>query len=93
MIHRFHTSNLRVAQQMWIAYGGSIVPILGTGEMRYVHPFFPKPLRVNNRRSDVSAKLLTRINQAAKLANESRLQALSEPDLSLSTHPVPIAHH
>lgn len=66
MNYCYHTSNLRLAQKMWVAYGGAIVPIPGTGEMRYIHPLFPKPLRVNNRRKDVSAKLLTRINQAAK---------------------------
>ena len=69
MNHCFHTSNLRKVQKIWLANGGAIVPIPGTGEMRYTHPLFPKPLRVNNRRNDVSAKLLTRMNQVIKLTS------------------------
>lgn len=33
-----HTSNPRKAKRIWLLLGGSIVPVNGTGEMRYMHP-------------------------------------------------------
>ena len=33
-----HTSNSRKAKRIWLLLGGSIVPVNGTGEMRYMHP-------------------------------------------------------
>jgi hypothetical protein len=41
----------------------------GTGEVRYVHPQFKMPLRVNDRRKDVPAKLLSRLNQLGRNAS------------------------
>jgi hypothetical protein len=66
-IHRRrHTSDIRAAKKMWLALGGSIVPVCGTGEVRYLHPQFSHPLRVNDRRKDVVAKLMSRINQVMR---------------------------
>lgn len=41
---------------------------------RYIHDLFDKPLRINGRRHDVPAKVLSRINQVMKLkaANDGR---------------------
>lgn len=60
-----HTSDIRLANRLWVELGGRIEPIRRTGETRYVHERFLRPLRVNGRRVDVSAKLMTRINQLA----------------------------
>jgi hypothetical protein len=72
MIHVLHTSNCRRAQKVWLLLGGKIIPVRRTGEMRYIHPAFPSTIRANDRRSDVPAVLLTRINQLlrTKVAND-----------------------
>lgn len=67
-----HTSDIRLAKKMWAACGGSIKAITGTGEVHYLHPLFARPLRVNNRRHDVPAKLMTRINQVTKRSPVSK---------------------
>ncbi len=73
MNHAIHTSNGRKAQKIWILLGGTIIPVRRTGEVRYFHPAFEKTIRANDRRSDVPAVLLTRINQLlrTKAANDS----------------------
>ena len=58
-----HTSNARYAKRLWIELGGILEPVRGTGELRYVHPLFPNSIRANDRRSDVPAVLLCRINK------------------------------
>lgn len=62
-----HTSDAHRANRVWVALGGQIEEVRRTGERRYVHELFPKPLRTNGRRTDVPAKLLTRINQLLKM--------------------------
>ena len=62
MNHAIHTSDNRTFKRLWQAQGGMIFPIDGTGEVRYVHAAFPTGIRVNNRRKDVPAKLLSRLN-------------------------------
>lgn len=59
-----HTSDIRHAEKMWIAYGGVITNVRRTGEVRYIHPMFIRPLTANGRRNDVAGKLMSRINQA-----------------------------
>lgn len=61
-----HTSDKRVAQEYWINLGGMIVPVRRTGEVRYLHPEFPRSIRANDRRSDVPAIIVCRINQLMK---------------------------
>lgn len=63
-----HTSDGRKAKRIWVMLGGEIVPVRRTGEMRYLHPTFPRSVRANDRRSDVPAVLLSRINQLLKTA-------------------------
>jgi hypothetical protein len=63
MNHAVHTSNGRRAQKIWIMLGGQMIPVHRTGEMRYVHPAFQNTIRANDRRSDVPAVLLSRINR------------------------------
>lgn len=58
-----HTSDRRLADRLWKALGGAVVPVRRTGELFYLHPNFRAPLRLNGRRHDVPAKLLSRINQ------------------------------
>jgi hypothetical protein len=62
-----HTSDARLADRVWLFLGGDISPIRGTGEKRYVHVNFDRPLRTDGRRSDVPAKLLSRINQLLRM--------------------------
>ena len=63
MIPHIHTSNPRYAKQLWHDLGGTIEPVRRTGEVRYLHPKFPSSIRANDRRSDVPAVLLCRINK------------------------------
>jgi hypothetical protein len=63
-----HTSDIRLAKRLWLDAGGRIEQVRCTGEVRYVHLRFDMPLRVNNRRKDVPAKLLSRLSQLARAA-------------------------
>lgn len=65
-IHPIHTSDPKTADRIWLLLGGTVLPIRRTGELQYKHMFFVTPLRVNGRRNDVPAKLLSRINQLLK---------------------------
>ena len=62
-IQAVHTSDSHRANRIWILLGGTIEDIRRTGEKRYSHNVFDRPLRTNGRRDDVPAKLLSRINQ------------------------------
>jgi len=72
MIHALHTSNSRKAKKIWQLLGGEMITIRKTGEMRYVHSAFVDTVRSNDRRNDVPAVLLSRINQLlrTKAAND-----------------------
>ena len=72
MNHAVHTSNGRRAKKIWILLGGEMIAVRRTGEMRYIHSAFLDTVRVNNRRTDVPAVLLSRINQLlhTKAAND-----------------------
>lgn len=63
-----HTSDVRLANKLWVSSGGSITPVRRTGELRYLHPNFLRPLTINGRRNDVPGKLMSRINQVARSA-------------------------
>ncbi|NDU80277.1 MAG: hypothetical protein G3I11_02855 [Ferrovum sp.] len=58
-----HTSDMRKARKIWKLLGGKAIPVTKTGEMRYTHPFYKDTIRSNDRRSDVPAVLISRINQ------------------------------
>jgi hypothetical protein len=58
-----HTSDPRHFKRLWREHGGSIDPQRGTGEVRYSHPRFVGTVRANDRRHDVPAVLLSRLNQ------------------------------
>ena len=60
MAHAVHTSDSRLFKRMWRDLGGRIVHIRGTGEAPYTPPHFERPVRANDRRQDVPAKLLSR---------------------------------
>lgn len=62
-----HTSNGRQAERLWLLLGGQVLPVRRTGEKFFVHAFFEAPLRLNARRDDVPAKLLSRINQVMRM--------------------------
>lgn len=62
-----HISDIHRADQIWLLLGGRIENIRRTGETRYRHDALPRPLRVNGRRNDVPAKLLTLLNRITKL--------------------------
>jgi hypothetical protein len=69
-----HTSNPLQADRLWLLLGGRIESVRGTGEKRYLHDQFAQPLRINARRNDVPAKLLSRLNQLlrTRAANDPR---------------------
>lgn len=69
-----HTSDRRHVKKLWLILGGRILPIHRTGEQFFVHELFNSPLRVNGRRRDVPAKLLSRLNQLIRMkaANDPR---------------------
>ncbi len=58
-----HTTDIRKFQRLWIKLGGSICAVRRTGEMRYAHKQFTNTVRANDRRNDVPAVLLSRVNQ------------------------------
>lgn len=62
-----HTSNGRKAERLWLLLGGHVMPVRRTGEKFFIHDFFDAPLRIDGRRHDVPAKLLSRINQVMRL--------------------------
>lgn len=61
-----HTSNRRLVENIWISNGGTTEIVRGTGEVRFRHPRIAKPLRINGRRNDVPAKLLSNLNQVIR---------------------------
>lgn len=67
MNHAVHTSNVRKAKKIWLLLGGKMIVIRRTGEMRYVHSAFLDTVRTNDRRTDVPAVLLSRINQLLRM--------------------------
>jgi hypothetical protein len=54
-------------KRLWIQFGGLIVEVRGTGEVRYIQPLRPHCVRANDRRHDVPAVLISRINQIIKM--------------------------
>ncbi len=71
MIHAVHTSNGWKAKKIWILLGGEMIAVRRTGEMRYFHSAFLDTVRANNRRTDVPAVLLSRINQLLRMKAEN----------------------
>ena len=63
MANAIHTSDPRHFKRLWLSLGGSISGIRRTGEVRYDHPMFDRPVRANDRRCDVPAVLMSRLNQ------------------------------
>ena len=76
MSKAIHTSDARRFKKLWRDLGGSILELSGTGEVRYVHTQFIDTVRANDRRKDVPAVLLSRLNQLrrADAANELRFE-------------------
>ena len=66
-----HTSDARYFRRMWLSHGGSIFHLRRTGEARYLHPLFVDSVRANDRRKDVPAVLISRLNQVLRLADAS----------------------
>jgi hypothetical protein len=62
-----HTSNGRKVERLWLLLGGQVLPVRRTGEKFYIHASFTTPLRINGRRDDVPAKLLSRLNQLVRM--------------------------
>ena len=75
--HAVHTTDIHKVERMWLLLGGRIESVRRTGETRYRHESLDRPLRVNGRRNEVPAKLLTFLNRVTKLqaANESLYQS------------------
>lgn len=67
-IQPIHTSNGRQVERLWLLLGGQVLPVRRTGEKFYIHKLFISPLRINGRRDDVPAKLLSRVNQLIRMS-------------------------
>jgi len=78
----WHTSDIHKVERAWLMLGGRIEPVRRTGETRYSHAAIDRPLRVNGRRHDVPAKLITLVNRVTKMAaaNDSAFDAELEGD-------------
>lgn len=66
MQNAIHTSDRRRFDRLWLSLGGTIENLRRTGEVVYCHRLFTHPIRANDRRKDVAAKLLSRLNQLMK---------------------------
>lgn len=62
-------SDARRFKKLWCEWGGQIVGVRRTGEVRYLHPAFSSPIRANDRRHDVPAVLMARMNQVMRRSN------------------------
>lgn len=58
-----HTSDVRRFRDLWLLSGGWVEPVRRTGELQYGHASLVHPIRVNGRRHDVPAVLLSKLNQ------------------------------
>lgn len=77
MSRAIHTSDNRTFKRLWKEHGGLIFAVDGTGEVRYVHSAFITSIRANDRRKDVPAKLLSRLN--ALIRREAANDAFINP--------------
>jgi len=77
--HAVHTTDIHKVERMWLLLGGRIENVRRTGETRYRHDSLAKPLRVNGRRNDVPAKLLTVLNRVTKMQAANDSLYLPEP--------------
>lgn len=66
MPNAIHTSDARHFKRLWVGLGGAIQNRRRTGEARYTHPMFDDSVRANDRRKDVPAVLLSRLNQLVR---------------------------
>jgi hypothetical protein len=69
MTTAIHTSDARHFKRLWLAMGGAIKPQRRTGEVRYCHPWMVDTILANDRRKDVPAVLLSRLNQLIRREN------------------------
>jgi hypothetical protein len=66
-----HTESRRRFRAAWKAAGGEVKDIWRTGEERYRHPLYARPVRANKRRKDVPAKLLSAYNATRRQLAQS----------------------
>lgn len=73
MKQAIHLTDTRHFKRKWCRMGGEVLALSGTGEVRYVHTYFVDTVRANDRRKDVPAVLISRLNQLIRrrAANES----------------------
>ena len=69
MTTAIHTSDARHFKRLWLDIGGAIKPQQRTGEVRYCHPWMAGTILANDRRKDVPAVLLSRLNQLIRREN------------------------
>lgn len=67
MVKPLHLTNARKFKREWRTMGGEIIEIRRTGEVRYVHTLFVDTVRVNDRRKDVPAVMVSRLNQLLRM--------------------------
>lgn len=57
------TSDRRTLDKVWRSVGGNIELLSGTGEVIYTHPAMNRRIRVNNRKKQTCATVLSKLNQ------------------------------
>lgn len=67
MVKPLHLTDARKFKREWRMMGGEIIEIRGTGEVRYVHTHFVDTVRANDRRKDVPAVMISRLNQLRRM--------------------------
>ncbi len=74
-----HTSDARLFKRLWLAHGGTIAAVRRTGEGRYAHPKFERTVRANDRRKDVPAVMLSRLNALLRSSAPAAAAFAKEP--------------
>ena len=65
-------SDMRKLIRDWCDLGGEVNNIRKTGELRFDHPMFAKPVRVNGRRKDIPAKMRSQFNHLMAFIRDAR---------------------
>ena len=61
------SADRRRTDRVWRKLGGRIEPVRRTGEIRYIHELFKRPITSSVRRKDTVPTVLSRINQLQRM--------------------------
>jgi hypothetical protein len=74
MTRRIYSTDPRKVRALWEAFGGHVLQVRRTGELRWVHPAFESSVRANARRNDIPAAVLCRLNHLIGDGGKRELQ-------------------